>query len=152
VDRAIEEKNKRKKRSKKTGDSFERFEVWAAFDRDSFAPEILRTAFQRAEANDINVAFSNPCFELWGLLHFAPYNRPGHHHEIHNELSKKIQGYHHQTNPVICPIELKDYYHDAVANAKEGVRLRRIDGLENGDPSTTVHILTERLRDAAEKQ
>jgi hypothetical protein len=43
-------------------------EVWCVFDMDGHAgvPE----AFDRASARRISVAFSNPCFELWYLLHF----------------------------------------------------------------------------------
>src|ERR1700674_3085350 len=63
VDRAVEEK-KRTARSQ-----FGRYdEVWCVFDFDEhpFIPE----AKQKAQANGIRVAMSNPCFELWLMLHF----------------------------------------------------------------------------------
>ena len=42
--------------------------VWCVFDVDEhpFVPE----AKQQAQANGIELAVSNPCFELWLLLHF----------------------------------------------------------------------------------
>ena len=43
-------------------------EVWCVFDVD--AHPHLPDAKQKAEANRIKMAISNPCFELWLLLHF----------------------------------------------------------------------------------
>lgn len=42
--------------------------IWCVFDIDEhpFVPE----ARQQARDNRIDVAVSNPCFELWLLLHF----------------------------------------------------------------------------------
>lgn len=44
--------------------------VWCVFDRDEH-PNI-DNALRLAAANGINVAFSDPCLELWFLLHFQP--------------------------------------------------------------------------------
>lgn len=151
VDRAIAEREDRVRKNRRSKDSFDRFEVWVAFDRDNFETDVLNDAFQRAAANGIHVAFSNPCFELWGVFHFECYNRPGHHHEIHKHLTKCLPTYHHEKNPVVCPIDLETRYEDAVKNAAEARRLRSLDGPSNGDPSTTVDLLTERLRVAAKR-
>ena len=43
-------------------------EVWCVFDVDSH--ERIPEAKQMAKANGIDVAISNPCFELWRVLHF----------------------------------------------------------------------------------
>jgi hypothetical protein len=43
-------------------------EVWCVFDVDTHAR--LRPAIQQAIANSISLAVSNPCFELWLLVHF----------------------------------------------------------------------------------
>lgn len=45
--------------------------VWAVFDKDNFAD--FNAAIEKAENNNINVAWSNEAFELWYLYHF--YNR-----------------------------------------------------------------------------
>lgn len=54
---------------------------WVVYDREGTAkyPDVLhKAAFDLAKANNINVALSNVCFELWILLHFkqntAPYS------------------------------------------------------------------------------
>lgn len=53
---------------------------WVVYDRESvtkYPHELHLKAKQKAESNDINIAFSNVCFEFWLLLHFelttAPY-------------------------------------------------------------------------------
>src|SRR5579862_1106584 len=58
-----EQAAKREKDQNLTYDS-----VWCVFDVDEhpFVPE----ARQQARDNRIEVAVSNPCFELWALLHF----------------------------------------------------------------------------------
>lgn len=42
--------------------------IWCVFDRDQHL--LITEALQQAGDNDIPVAFSDPCFELWLLLHF----------------------------------------------------------------------------------
>ena len=44
-------------------------QVWAVFDMDDH-PNVA-DARQLAMTHDIRLAVSNPCFELWALLHFA---------------------------------------------------------------------------------
>ncbi|WP_433431968.1 RloB family protein [Nonomuraea sp. CA-141351] len=51
-------------------DNPDREQVWAFFDRDTH--EQVAESYARAEAAGVHVAFSNPCFELWLLLHFVP--------------------------------------------------------------------------------
>ena len=48
-------------------------EVWCAFDRDQH--ERFDEALSMARANDLRLAVSNPCVELWLLLHFR--EQPG---------------------------------------------------------------------------
>jgi hypothetical protein len=43
-------------------------EIWCVFD-DDHRPEV-REAITRAERWGVGVAFSNPCIELWFVLHF----------------------------------------------------------------------------------
>ena len=50
--------------------------VWCVFDVDDH-PQI-NEAKQMAKTNEIDLAISNPCFELWLILHFR--NNPGMQH------------------------------------------------------------------------
>ena len=67
VDKAIKEKKYRSRQSNSTNWSIHT-EYWCVFDVDTHPN--LRQAVQKAEDNGIRVAVSNPCIELWFLLHF----------------------------------------------------------------------------------
>ena len=45
-------------------------QVWAVFDRDSFASEDFDNAIYKAESCGMHCAWSNESFELWYILHF----------------------------------------------------------------------------------
>jgi len=44
-------------------------EIWCVFDVDD-NEENITEALDKAEENNIKIALSNPCFEIWFLLHF----------------------------------------------------------------------------------
>ena len=63
------------RRSRRMKDSFEEAdEVWAVFDRDEHPRFNEAVAF--CESNGVGVARSNPCFELWLILHERDHDRP----------------------------------------------------------------------------
>ena len=71
VDEAIRLKNSRDT----SGDD----EFWVVYDREAVAKyshKLHDQARAKANANGINIAFSNVCFELWLLQHFDYRNRP----------------------------------------------------------------------------
>jgi hypothetical protein len=68
VEHAVEAK-KRDERDAKRGRGKPYDEIWCVFDIDEH-PNI-ESARSLAERNDIALAVSNPCIELWFLLHFA---------------------------------------------------------------------------------
>ena len=57
-------------------------QIWVVFDHDDH--ETIKQAMDMAKGNDFNVAFSNPCFELWYLLHFDRHT--AHIHSPNNSL------------------------------------------------------------------
>lgn len=67
VEKAIKEKKYGNRQSKSTVRNKDT-EYWCVFDVDTHPN--LKQAVQEAEANGIRVAVSNPCIELWFLLHF----------------------------------------------------------------------------------
>jgi hypothetical protein len=147
VERAIEVKHERERAARRSRDSFDlRFEVWAVFDRDAHPDGQVPRAFALAEKNGVLVAYSNPCFEVWGLMHFACYARPGHHHECQAELRRQLHGFCHEKNPVFDVRLLERRYADAVRNAERALKERENEGTLHGDPSTSVFLLTERIR------
>jgi len=147
VERAIEEKQqlvRSARASKDLHDTF--FEVWAVFDRDAHPKPQVPHALDLARKHGIQIGFSNPCFELWGLMHFSCVARPGSHHETQKDLKRVFPTFCHEKNPVFAFEQLKPKYLDAVANATKALKDRAAEGHVNGNPSTTVHLLTERIR------
>ena len=147
VARAIDELQNLKKQARKSGDSFDlEIKIWAAFDRDDVPMSKIKAAIALAERNNVSVAFSNPCFEVWGLMHYSAYSKPGHQSECHKALKRVLPGYCHQDNPVLDVNELAPRYEAAVKNAKIALTEREKDGEKISDPSTTVFLLTEQIK------
>lgn len=66
-------------RLKSSRDTSDEDEFWVVYDREAVAkyPHTLHSkARDRANSNNINIAFSNICFELWLLQHFGYRNTP----------------------------------------------------------------------------
>ena len=47
----------------------------------------------------VEVAYSNPCFELWLVLHFEPYGRPAKARDVQARLHASYPAYDHETSP-----------------------------------------------------
>lgn len=67
-----------KRRRKADGPDFD--EIWCAFDTDEH-PNINQ-ALAEAMSSGIHTAVSNPCFELWLVLHVEDQNAHVHRHDI----------------------------------------------------------------------
>lgn len=65
--------------------------VWAVFDVDEH-PNIAEARIM-ARDNAIEVAVSNPCFELWLYLHFKDQPGMQHRHDLKTLLEKVVPGY-----------------------------------------------------------
>lgn len=57
--------------------------VWVVFDKDDFDD-----AIQLANKNDIDVAWSNPSFELWVLLHFNYVDSALDRHQVLDKVNQ----------------------------------------------------------------
>ena len=86
-------KQERTRRGRGRRNSFEEHdEVWAVFDRDEHPR--FKEALMRCNQHGIHVAWSNPCFELWLILHEQDYNKPNHRHAIQSALKVLRPEYH----------------------------------------------------------
>jgi RloB-like protein len=66
-------------------------EVWCVFDVDDHN---LEDADRLAAKSDIKLAVSNPCFELWLLLHVVETAKPfTNYKDVLRELTKAVPGY-----------------------------------------------------------
>lgn len=64
-------------------------EVWCCFDVDRFGPRVP-AARDTARANGLRLAMSNPCFELWLILHLRDNPGAQDHHSM-QDIFKALQ-------------------------------------------------------------
>ena len=142
VQRAVEEKHILKKRASRDRDSYaKKFEVWGAFDVDEH-PKIPE-AQDMAKGNGIKLCISNPCFDLWGLLHFIVQDAPIHRHEAQRKLSIEMPSYDPGKGKRFDYELLKSRYETAKARAVILNKRRQEEGIAGGNPSTNVYDLLE---------
>lgn len=92
VNRAHDLKRQAEKHARREKDAFLAYdEVWCVFDIDEH-PHI-NEAFQLAAANSIKLAVSNPCFELWLLLHFRESPGAWDRRDLQRMVGEFIVGY-----------------------------------------------------------
>lgn len=117
--------------------------VWCVFDRDNVPAKRFREAINTALRNNLQVAYSNRCFELWYLLHFQPEGGMTAQDYI-KQLTKHL-GHEYQKNSKTIYAELEENMMQAIKNAKSLLkRYNQPDPYED-NPSTTVHLLVEEL-------
>lgn len=131
--------------AKKSGNSFDHlFRVWGVPDVDEH-PKLLE-ARNLAKQHNLNIALSNPCFELWALLHFGEQDAPISRKQAQRNLAKVMPSYNHDRNPVFDFSLLRERHSTAVANAVRGRENRDREGAEAGNPSCNVDQLMEEIR------
>lgn len=130
--------------AKRSKDSFAKlYRVWGVPDVDAHPK--LQEAVNLAKEHHLNIALSNPCFEVWGLLHFAPQDAPMHRRDAQRKLATLMPSYSHDKTPVLDCGLLREKYPEAVINAKRGLVARKAEGNEGGNPSSNVFALTEEI-------
>lgn len=78
--------------ARKNKDDFLRFdEVWCVFDRDEWSR--FSDACAMARDNGFELAVSNPCVELWLLLHLRDSPGPQDRHHVQDMLGELLPGY-----------------------------------------------------------
>lgn len=128
----------------KNGDSFEeRDQIWAVFDRD--AHPNFDDAVNRCENKGVRVARSNPCFEVWLILHYEDYNRPDNRHQAQKHFSTLCLGYDRRGAKTLNFSDLIKSAGAACSRAATQLLNREQEGNSFGPPSTTVHELISEL-------
>ncbi len=140
----------------KASTALDYLEIWCVFDKDNDAQnsprdynEIIDT---RAKSKGLRVAYSNPAFELWYLLHFCY-----HHVELQydscceKELTRYLKEEYKKSDPKLFD-KVKEKQAIAIKNAKR--LMEKWEGrtdFANHNPSTTVHELVTMLNDYLKK-
>jgi hypothetical protein len=114
-------------------------EVWCVFDVDEHPG--ISDAEQMARANGIQLAISNPCFELWLLLHFREQPGAQDRHKIQNMLRKHVREY----DKSIDFEQFRPHCKDAMRRAHSLDRLASQVNEPGRNPTTGVYKLLKKL-------
>jgi RloB-like protein len=142
VERAVAEQ-KRERYETNHGRGQPHDEIWCVFDVDAHPK--LPVAIQLAATHNINVAVSNPCFELWLVLHYQDQTA-----SIEGREVEKLAKSHLKCGKTLSPQAL-----DALTSRYEEAlkRAKALDKKHDGDgspprtnPSSEVWKLVERIR------
>jgi hypothetical protein len=130
VERAVALKKESKRQAKKDPNlGYEH--VWCVFDVDEHP--YVAEAQQQARDNKIDVAISNPCFELWALLHFQDQHAWIDRSNVQHLCRQHMPGY---VKRLPCHI-----LHPLTDDARR--RAMALDNSTGENPSTTVYRLVE---------
>ncbi|MCC6156997.1 MAG: RloB domain-containing protein, partial [Deltaproteobacteria bacterium] len=126
--------------ARNTGDRGQSYDqVWCVFDVDAH-PNLAR-AMDEASANGIELAISNPCFELWLLLHFR--DSPG--MQSRSTIQRMLKNY---VNGYVKHVDFSQYEDrvtEAVSRATRISLIANADGEPGRNPTTGVYRLIESI-------
>jgi hypothetical protein len=141
VERAVELKEQANRDARRRRDDNLKYEeVWCVFDVDDH--RMIPEAKEQAQANDVDVAISNPCFELWVLLHFQDQHAYIDRGNVQHLCRTYMPGYEKRLNYEI----LGPKYSDAVQRAIDLEKWHDSRGTPGENPSTMIHKLVARIR------
>lgn len=140
VQRARSKKSELEKTARREGDSFSsRFEVWGVFDIDEHPNVAEATAL--AKQSGVKVCKSNPCFELWALLHFKRHDAEIHRWNVQRMLKTYMPNYDPNSSKTLQYDLLHERFRVARDNAIWLAARRTEERNGGGNPSTNVHDL-----------
>lgn len=113
--------------------------VWCVYDRDDHPN--LAEAGQMAQDNGSLVVLSNPCIELWLLLHFR--ESPG--MQSRQKVSRMLEEYVPSYDKHVSYETYAPGYPEAVQRAKRLDRLAQDAGESGRNPTTGVYQLTQQI-------
>ncbi len=141
-----------------TGKTYRDFEhKWIVIDRDKercggggHSLEDYNNAVIQARSMrpKVNVAWANPCFEIWYLLHFQYYCSGIDRDRLYRKLSEVMESTYGKDDDQMYEL-LSGKLNDALSNAKRLAERNQIEGRSpaEANPGTLVHELVEFLRD-----
>ena len=118
-------------------------EIWAVFDKDDF-PD-FKDAVSSGQSGKIKIGYSNPCFELWLLLHFQDVSSDMTTKTVIDKVEShfKKSGSKYEKNGKIFDF--------VTTKGSEKEACRRAENLEKtfepwkNPPSTSIHKLIEQI-------
>ena len=122
--------------------------VCAVFDRDEHPK--FRDAVELCESQGILAGRSDPCFELWLILHDENHDRPDDRHAVQSHFEEMHPEYDADGAKTPDCDELVTRVKQAEERAEAQLERRVEEGDPFGNPSTTVGHLTRSIREADE--
>ena len=116
-------------------------EVWGVFDVDEH-PNLER-AVALAHEHSVKLAISNPCFELWALLHFKDQRAHIERDRLRALLQRHLPGY----DKSLDFARVHPGYPQALERAEALMSEAARAGESRRNPTTGVGRLTESIRD-----
>ena len=145
VESAREDMQAMKRANRRSGPPYD--EVWCVFDRDAH-PKVSQ-ALNEAHQSGIHVAFSDPCFELWLILHAQEHTDPLDRNAA-NRLARELHLVDKKNKkdvPVAAWHILEPGYGDAKARALALAQRHKSGGSSpRSNPSSDVWRLVDVLR------
>jgi hypothetical protein len=140
VDFAVEKKQAAERDARRERDDNIKYdEVWCVFDIDEH--EYVPEAKDTAAAHKIKLAISNPCFELWLLLHFQDQRPHIERRQVQSACRGYMPGYVKEV-----PLELVFPHHQEAVDRAVALDIwQQEQQRPGGNPSTGVYQLTERI-------
>ena len=136
-------------RRRRRKDLFEKGDqVWAVFDRDEHPG--FDEAVTLCAQNGVCVARSDPCFELWLVLHKDDYDKACTRYDVQKELASLCPEYDKGGAKTPDCDDLVQRVEEAEHRAEAQLRRRVEVGEPHGNPSTTAGRLTRAIREADE--
>jgi hypothetical protein len=143
VERAVEMKMAAERNARLRQDVNLQYDhVWCVFDVDEH--RLIAEASQQARENSIDLAVSNPCFELWLLLHFRDQTAHIEGEAVQRLCREHMPGYQ-KTPP--CDA-LRPYQTEAIERATKLEKRQAARNNSGGNPSTGIHRLIQQIQAA----
>lgn len=120
----------------------EKDQVWIVFDRDEH-PNV-QLVLNNCRREGIGAAFSNPCFEVWLILHKENYDKDEHRHATQEKCERTCSGYNRNSRKMPKMSELMPLVEEAEARAISLEERRKED--HGTAPLTTAYKLTKAMR------
>ena len=125
------------------GDAYDQY--WCVFDIDEHP--YMDQALQLAASSQISIAVTNPCIELWFLLHFQDQTADLHRRKV-QEISSDLLGCAKVPTSAALT-ELVGRYEDARRRAQALDRKHELDGSPlRSNPSSSLWCLVDQIRGA----
>jgi hypothetical protein len=120
--------------------------VWCVFDVDENTGGRINNAVNRAKSNDIEVILSNPCFEIWYLIHYCDWTKSSSVKEVNEELKRHLPRYS-KSQDVFGDLEPKRG--DAFRRANSLIKMHSKNNMTEYDlgsnPCTLVHNIVRSI-------